>query len=499
LDAGTVGLVRQDAQTKTIGVASGAGGTEVNFAGTDETDTAKRVNRKLTGVAAGELSETSDQAVTGAQLNATNVSVTTLSTTVNDIDGRLTTAEGSVTDLGGRMNASEKGLRDLQSQLSQGTVGLVQQDAQTKTIGVASGAGGTEVNFAGTDGTDEAGEAKRVNRKLTGVANGAVSAGSSEAVTGGQLYAHGQSVAEALGGGSTVQPDGSVSAPSYSVGGKTVTSVGAAVSDLDGRVTTNTDDITKLKTQTGQQAQALPEMASSLGGGAGIDASGRFVAPSYSVGGKTVHTVGEAVQDLDTRVSTNTDAIQRHDDAIRKNAGAIQNMQTSIEQVTGNAIRYDSDAHDTVTLGGSAKVKVTNLQDGDVSEGSTDAVTGGQLWETRKQVVDLDQRVSNYEATGSARMSAKTQGAAAAATGDRSMALGGGAVASGANTVALGENAAASASNSVALGANSVANQANTVSVGAAGSERRIVNVAPGVNGTDAVNVNQMNTLRNDF
>ncbi|WP_232458289.1 YadA family autotransporter adhesin, partial [Burkholderia ubonensis] len=223
------------------------------------------------------------------------------------------------------------------------------------------------------------------------------------------------------------------------------------------------------------------------------------LAPSYSVGGKTVHTVGEAVQDLDTRVSTNTDVIQRHDDAIRKNAGAIQNMQTSIEQVTGNAIRYDSDAHDTVTLGGSAKVKVTNLQDGDVSEGSTDAVTGGQLWETRKQVVDLDQRVSNYEATGSARMSAKTQGAAAAATGDRSTALGGGAVASGANTVALGENAAASASNAVALGANSVANQANTVSVGAAGSERRIVNVAPGVNGTDAVNVNQMNTLRNDM
>ncbi|KVP89372.1 hypothetical protein WJ96_20495 [Burkholderia ubonensis] len=231
------------------------------------------------------------------------------------------------------------------------------------------------------------------------------------------------------------------------------------------------------------------------------------MAPSYSVGGKTVHTVGEAVQDLDTRVSTNTDAIQRHDDAIRKNADAIEGMQLSFDQageeLVKNGVRYDSDAHDKVTLrrpegATSTGVKVTNLQDGDVSEGSTDAVTGGQLWETRKQVVDLDQRVTHYQATDGSRASANTQGKASA-TGDMSAAFGGGAQASGEKSVALGENAAASASNSVALGANSVANQANTVSVGAVGSERRIVNVAPGVNGTDAVNVNQMNALRNDM
>src|SRR5262249_42751325 len=154
-----------------------------------------------------------------------------------------------------------------------------------------------------------------------------------------------------------------------------------------------------------------------------VQSDGSVSAPSYilektTTTEHTVHTVGAAVSNLDTRVSTNADAIKRHDDAIRKNTGAIQGMQRSIDQGTANAIRYDSHAHDTVTLGGSSKVKVTNLQDGEVSEGSTDAVTGGQLWETRKQIGDLDQRVSNYEATGSARMSAKTQGAAAAATGD---------------------------------------------------------------------------------
>jgi len=50
----------------------------------------------------------------------------------------------------------------------------------------------------------------------------------------------------------------------------------------------------------------------------------------------------------------------------------------------------------------------------------------------------------------------------------------------------------AAADNAVALGAGSVAFETNTVSVGAPGAERRITNVAPGINGTDAVNLNQL-------
>ena len=42
-------------------------------------------------------------------------------------------------------------------------------------------------------------------------------------------------------------------------------------------------------------------------------------------------------------------------------------------------------------------------------------------------------------------------------------------------------------------GANSVASAPNTLSVGSVGNERGISNVAPGVNGTDAVNLNQLN------
>ena len=51
----------------------------------------------------------------------------------------------------------------------------------------------------------------------------------------------------------------------------------------------------------------------------------------------------------------------------------------------------------------------------------------------------------------------------------------------------------------MALGANSIANEANTVSVGSPGNERRITNVARGQNGTDAVNVDQLRSARNDL
>ncbi|MFM0492393.1 hypothetical protein, partial [Paraburkholderia graminis] len=81
-------------------------------------------------------------------------------------------------------------------------------------------------DFTGTAGS----------RTLTGVAAGAVNATSVDAVNGSQLYGVSQSAADALGGGSTVNSDGTISAPTYSVGGTTVNSVGDAITNIDGRV-----------------------------------------------------------------------------------------------------------------------------------------------------------------------------------------------------------------------------------------------------------------------
>ena len=65
-----------------------------------------------------------------------------------------------------------------------------------------------------------------------------------------------------------------------------------------------------------------------------------------------------------------------------------------------------------------------------------------------------------------------------------------------ATKIAIGEGAVASGEGSVALGVGSVADRANAVSVGSTGANRQIINVAAGTEGTDAVNVSQLNAVK---
>ncbi|MEX3954366.1 adhesin, partial [Paraburkholderia sp. EG287B] len=74
------------------------------------------------------------------------------------------------------------------------------------------------VTLGGTDATTPV--------ALHNVASGAVSATSSDAVNGSQLYNLASSTADSFGGGSTVNSDGSISNPTYNVGGDTYNNVG---------------------------------------------------------------------------------------------------------------------------------------------------------------------------------------------------------------------------------------------------------------------------------
>ncbi|MEK7960676.1 transporter, partial [Burkholderia contaminans] len=126
-------------------------------------------------------------------------------------------------------------------EIGSGTVGLVQQANPGDDITVGANTGGDAVNFSSKTGT----------RKLSGLTAGDVTAASADAVNGSQLHGVADSVASAIGGGSSVNPDGSISAPAFTVGDgsggtKIVNSIGDVVSNLDGRTTTNEGDIKKL-------------------------------------------------------------------------------------------------------------------------------------------------------------------------------------------------------------------------------------------------------------
>ena len=162
----------------------------------------------------------------------------------------------------------------------------------------------------------------------------------------------------------------------------------------------------------------------------------------------------------------------------------------------GNSVQYDNPTHTSVTLGNAGTpVTVSNVAPGTLSPTSTQAVNGSQLYATNTVV-------NSFATGGAGGFQVYQSGAVVApmASASQATAGGDGAVASGAGSTAIGYHANASGTNSVALGAGSTdGGQANVVSLGAPGAERRLTNVAPGVNGTDGVNLNQLDLLAGAF
>ncbi|WP_143327946.1 YadA family autotransporter adhesin [Caballeronia pedi] len=227
-----------------------------------------------------------------------------------------------------------------------------------------------------------------------------------------------------------------------------------------------------------------------------------------------MNTVGDAVSNLDTRVTQNTNAISNLNSNVAQNTADIANLTTDVANHSTQIQKNASDIADinnqinsgsiglvqqdqttrTVTVaknadgtvvdmtGTQGARKVTGVAAGTLSADSTDAVNGSQLYATDQEVSLLRQRVVNIQSTGDELMASQAHDAPAIASGDHSTAIGNGAVASGASSVALGDS--------------SVAEENHTVSIGSAGNERRLTNVAPGINGTDAANMNQLNAVQ---
>ncbi|SAK41273.1 transporter [Caballeronia pedi] len=234
--------------------------------------TASGSNVAMTGLAPGSLSSTSLDGINGSQLYATGTTTAAaLGTSFNGSTGNVAAPSyalakanqiagtaGAATDVGagfskvdaalGALDMSVAGnttlIDDITNQINSGTTGLVQQDQTTKNITVAKNTDGTTADFAGTAGA----------RVLDGVASGVVSPASRQAVNGSQLYALADSTAFAMGGDSAVNPDGSITAPTYVIhnaDGSTspVNNVGDAISNIDGRTTQNSSDIANLDQQ----------------------------------------------------------------------------------------------------------------------------------------------------------------------------------------------------------------------------------------------------------
>ncbi|WP_161809003.1 YadA family autotransporter adhesin [Stenotrophomonas humi] len=435
INNGSVGLVKQDADSEAITVAAATGGSSVSFAGTSGA-------RILTGVKAGgqaldavnvaQLQAFAAGIGGGAAVNADG-SITGPSYVVTNADGSTTTVASmgdAITHIDDRVADNSTQIGGLTTQLSDGSLGLVKQDAATGDITVAADKAGSSVNFAGSQGA----------RVLDGVANGSVSASSLQAVNGAQLHGVSQSVATHLGGGATVNADGSISAPSYSVGGKTVSTIGDAVANIDGRTTQNANDITELKAGMGDisgSVAGINDRIDSVNNSVGqldnrVSQLETTIADgSFGAGGMISSNIGDGTEQLalasgegtlalgngavasskdSTALGNNSQATGNSSVALGNGSLASRDNSVSVgsvgqeRQLTNVAagtedtdavnvaqlkqtVRYDQKAdgstdYSHVTLGHQGiPVTMSNVARGRVSADSTDAINGSQLYD----------------------------------------------------------------------------------------------------------------------
>ena len=156
------------------------GGTAYTFAGANAQSTVSVGSagneRTITNVAAGQITASSTDAINGSELYATNTQVTANTTSISNLQGDVTTIQGNISTLSGDITNINGQLAD-----------TVQYDSSAHTSITLGGSGSTTAVA------------------IHNVANGALSASSTDAVNGAQLYATNTNVSNLAGDVTTIQ------------------------------------------------------------------------------------------------------------------------------------------------------------------------------------------------------------------------------------------------------------------------------------------------------
>ncbi|MBY7380481.1 YadA-like family protein [Escherichia marmotae] len=388
---------------------------------------------KITNVMAGFLSDTSTDAVNGAQLKTTNDNVATNTTNITNLTNDVADINTTITGL---------------------------EDDALQWNGTA---------FSAKHGTS-------TTNKIINVAAGTLSSSSTDAVNGGQLYGLSSSIANYLGGNASVDSSGVFTGPTYNIGGNDYDNVGEALAAIDSSVVASLGDalVWDAKTGTftashGGSASKITNVAAGsiskdsadavnggqlydvsnsisdiLGGGSTVNADGTINAPAYTIANTDYDNVGDALSAID---STLDDAMIWDD-----NAGAF------------------SAAHDSDTTS-----KITNVKAGNVAVDSTDAVNGSQLYATNV-LINQNSDMINQLAGDTSTTYIEEHGAGVnyVRTNDTGLTFID-ASAAGIGSTALGYNATASGENSLAIGRDSVSSIDSGIALGSGSTSDRVI------------------------
>ncbi|GAA6943373.1 ESPR-type extended signal peptide-containing protein [Helicobacter pylori] len=282
------------------------------------------------------------------------------------------------------------------------------------------------------------------NKKITGVADGNVAAGSTDAVNGGQLYNVANNVKDLIGPDAAIDPATgkvTVADPAKGIGETGKDNIGDAIKHVNDAAKAAADTAKK-HTTVEQGDNIVVEESTNADGGkhykvstaknlnvdsvkAGdttVNNDGVTIAGGPSVtkgginaGGNTITNVADGVNSNDAVNKGQLDAVKGVADSAVKSvdvANGEQNLvvdnsdpknpklslkkDLTVDSVTAGDSTLNNDG---LTIAGGPSVKkdgidaadkkITNVAAGDVAENSKDAVNGGQLYDVAKNVADL--------------------------------------------------------------------------------------------------------------
>jgi hypothetical protein len=348
---------------------------------------------------------------------------------------------------------------------TQNAVAVGYQAISTGQNSVALGAGSNDEGAANTVSIGNT--TTGLTRTLTGLAPGAVSSTSVDAVNGAQLYDVQQ----------TAQ-----SAQSTATSAQNTASSAARTAQTAQTVAGNAQSAAAQAQSTAGQALTIANNSAqySTPGALGLNTN--------NGAGTLVQNVaaGQAATDAANVGQVQAAAAGAVTTANSYTSQQINALQTLINSATSSGLCKYSSAGGIVCGNNTTAAAGAVAQGDGASAGYAGALAIGQ-GATITAPTSADGNTVGAIAIG--------QGASANA--DPATALGYQASAAGADSVAVGANSAAQGANSVALGSGSVANRANSVSVGnaATGMNRQITNVAPATQPTDAPNLSQVQGL----
>ncbi|EAA7189452.1 trimeric autotransporter adhesin SadA [Salmonella enterica] len=269
-------------------------------------------------------------------------------------------------------------------------------------------------------------------RQITYVAKGDINSTSTDAVTGAQIYSLSQSVADRLGGGASVNSDGTVNAPLYEVGTGIYNNVGSALSALNTSITNTEASVAGLAedallwddsasafsaSHTGNDSKITNLAAGTLAADStdAVNGSQLFdtnkkvdqntadiatntgsinqntadiTANTDSINQNTADITAntDSINQNTTDIAANTTSINQNTTDIATNTTSINNLSNSVTTLTDDALLWDAASGAFSAKHNGNDSKITNLAAGTLAADSTDAVNGSQLFDTNEKV-----------------------------------------------------------------------------------------------------------------